>query len=246
MGHVFFSQLLTRGKRGKEHEDDKVAVVASSLSMVLKVFSMIGLVVLVFGYSYSYLLLQLYGGSMLTDNEGPVLLKTYCLYVLVIAINGITECFMLAAMDEAEISRYNYMRVSFSVVFTAASLFFTSTFGAVGFILANCLNMFLRIVSSVRYISNFFQETDRTPLRDAVPSPWVFGTLLLSFVVTNISERRLCCSHGLVGIVQHVGVGTVSLLLVLVSLILAEQQLSQSLRAFLVRTREEDTKKKTS
>ena len=74
-------------------------------------------------------------------------MKTYCLYVLVIAINGITECFMFAAMDEAEISRYNYMMVSFSVVFTAASLFFTSTFGAVGFILANCLNMLLRIVS---------------------------------------------------------------------------------------------------
>ena len=75
--HVFFSQMLTRGKVAREQENDgNVDVVATNLSIVLKGVSTVGLVVLVFGYSYSYLLLQLYGGSMLTENQGNLYKST--------------------------------------------------------------------------------------------------------------------------------------------------------------------------
>lgn len=45
--------------------------------------------------------------------------------------------------------RYNYALAVFSVVYIGAALLFTYIFGAVGFILANCSNMGLRI--SYRY-----------------------------------------------------------------------------------------------
>ena len=69
--------MLTRGKVAREQENDgNVDVVATNLSIVLKGVSTVGLVVLVFGYSYSYLLLQLYGGSMLTENQGNLYKST--------------------------------------------------------------------------------------------------------------------------------------------------------------------------
>lgn len=36
---------------------------------------------------------------------GPVLLRAYCLYVLLLAINGVTECFTFAAMSKEEVDR---------------------------------------------------------------------------------------------------------------------------------------------
>lgn len=37
---------------------------------------------------------------------GPVLLRSYCLYVLLLAINGVTECFTFAAMSKEELDRW--------------------------------------------------------------------------------------------------------------------------------------------
>ena len=37
---------------------------------------------------------------------GPYLLRWYCVYVLVLAINGITECFSFATMSQEALDRY--------------------------------------------------------------------------------------------------------------------------------------------
>ena len=36
---------------------------------------------------------------------GPTLLRWYCLYVLFLAVNGVTECFMFAAMSQQQVDR---------------------------------------------------------------------------------------------------------------------------------------------
>lgn len=36
---------------------------------------------------------------------GPVLLRSYCVYVLLLAVNGVTECFTFAAMSKEEVDR---------------------------------------------------------------------------------------------------------------------------------------------
>ena len=36
---------------------------------------------------------------------GPTLLRWYCVYVLLIAINGTTECFVFAAMSQQDVDR---------------------------------------------------------------------------------------------------------------------------------------------
>ena len=37
---------------------------------------------------------------------GPVLMRCYCLYVLLLAVNGVTECFTFAAMSKEEVDRW--------------------------------------------------------------------------------------------------------------------------------------------
>ena len=55
-----------------------------------------------------------------------------------------TECFMFAAMSKDDVDSYNYKMMIFSAVFLGASWYLT-ILGSVGFVIANCLNMLLRI-----------------------------------------------------------------------------------------------------
>ena len=94
------------------------------------------------------------------------MLKCYCLYVVFLAVNGITECFMFAAMSQQQLdkyiikvpnphrlfpNRYNQMMLLFSVMFLFAAVILIQVFGSVGFILANCINMTTRILHRYMY-----------------------------------------------------------------------------------------------
>jgi oligosaccharide translocation protein RFT1 len=76
---------------------------------------------------------------------GPMLLRWYCVYVLVIALNGITECFVTATMSQQEVNKYNRIMIGLSLLFLFSALALTRLAGSVGFIWANCLNMMARI-----------------------------------------------------------------------------------------------------
>lgn len=131
------------------------------LSQLCKVVTSIGLVVVVFGQAYSHCLLYLYGGSVLIEDLPVMLLRCHCLAVLLLAVNGVTECYVFATMDNTQLDRYllkillckfnfdcfryNYVMVIFSFMFLILSYVFTTLIGPVGFILANCINMFARI-----------------------------------------------------------------------------------------------------
>lgn len=112
----------------------------------------IGLIVVIFGHNYSHTLLYLYGGHVLTDSYLPTtLLKCHCFAVLLLAVNGVTECYVFATMDNRQLDKYNYLMVIFSVSFLAISYLLTNTLGPVGFILANCINMSARIAHRLVY-----------------------------------------------------------------------------------------------
>ncbi len=73
--------------------------------MLLKFVLLTALTILSFGHAYSYLALEVYGGHVLSEGGGPTLLRWYCLYVLLLAVNGVTECFVFAAMSQAQVNR---------------------------------------------------------------------------------------------------------------------------------------------
>lgn len=149
----------------------------------------IGLIVLVFGQSYSSLLLWLYGGSKLIDESLPVfLLRTHCLAVLLLGINGVTECYTNATADSKTINKNSSYMIGESIIFVVVSCAFVNWFGPVGFIFGNCVNMGLRIILSISFINKRHAETNYRPLRGLVPKPVFSGSLILAALVTNVSQ----------------------------------------------------------
>lgn len=116
---------------------EEVAMAAEVLECLLKLVLVISLVITVFGYSFSYLALDIYGGTLLSSGagkyaacqhfpwpfhhvellpemqfalrivfmKGPSLLRCYSGYVLLLAINGVTECFVFASMSQEEVDK---------------------------------------------------------------------------------------------------------------------------------------------
>lgn len=75
------------------------------LQQVLRCISSLGLIILTFGQGYSTLLLYLYGGPKLAKGQGPTLLRAHCLSVLLLAVNGVTECYAFATMTAQRLDR---------------------------------------------------------------------------------------------------------------------------------------------
>ena len=103
--YVFFAHTLYRGEPVEKQKPENIPLVADTLGALIKLVVVIALVILSFGYAYSYLALSIYGGELLTDGDGPTLLRWYCVYVLLLAVNGVTECFMFSAMSQARVDR---------------------------------------------------------------------------------------------------------------------------------------------
>ena len=143
--------------------------VANVLFKLLRALCLLGAIVVVFGFSYSHLVLHLYGGTTLTEGSGPLLMRTHCLAVCLMvrkkkilevflffislllcfitkAINGVTEAYVFAAMSPQQLDKYNGLMVILSCMFLFLSWILSRSVGSVGFILANCVNMILRII----------------------------------------------------------------------------------------------------
>ncbi|KAJ3602724.1 hypothetical protein NHX12_030473 [Muraenolepis orangiensis] len=223
--YVFFAKVLERGRDTKSQKQEDISIAAEVLECLLKLVVVIGLVITVFGYAYSHLALDIYGGSLLSSGAGPVLLRCYSCYVLMLAVNGVTECFVFAVMSQEDVDQYNVVMLALSVSFLLLSYMLTWWAGAVGFIMANCLNMGLRILHSLVYIRRYFRSSPWDPLRGLLPSPVLLLGLALSAVVTALSERVFCCDGGWLLRLVHIAVGALCLLCVLVTVLLTETRL---------------------
>lgn len=78
--------------------------------------------------------------------------------------------------------------VIFSIVFLLISYIFTYIFGAVGFILANCINMIARIIHSFIYIHKKYKSTPYKPLDGFKPGIKFTVALIISAIGTTISD----------------------------------------------------------
>lgn len=87
--------------------------------------------------------------------------------------------------------RYNYYMGIFSITFLLLSYQLTSYFGPVGFILANCTNMLLRIIYSGIFIRKQYQSVQLRPLYGIIPKKLFAICLIVFGILCKISEVRL-------------------------------------------------------
>ncbi|KFM62634.1 Protein RFT1-like protein, partial [Stegodyphus mimosarum] len=204
-GYLLFTQLINRDQ--PIHAQKNLTLSLSLLENLLKLMVLLGLMILTFGYSYSQLLLLLYGGPILSTGKALTLMRWHCAYVFLLAINGITECFKFAVMNHYQVNKYNKKMVMLSVIFLVAAYCFVHLFGGVGFILANCLNMGFRIIHSIFYIHKYFKMPRFWLVKNVIPHSTVTTVLCLTFVLTSISEVFLCCSYGILFWIWHLILG---------------------------------------
>lgn len=212
--YFYFTQMVNRELPLCKQDQSKIQESCTVLSQVCKTVTSIGLVVLVFGQSYARTLLMLYGGESFVASGLPVqLLRSHCLAIVLLAINGVTECYAFATMTTAQLNSYNYLMVLFSISFLVLSYVLTYILGPVGFIISNCINMFARILHSIHFINNKYKETDYKPLDGLFVGKIFLLTLFVAGCLCKLSENKLSRDS----VLLHITVGVLMLFCVLIS-----------------------------
>jgi len=187
--YFFFTQQWTRGRDWTEQDPDQREKVLQGLTRILRLMLMLGLVIFSFGFSYSDLLLRLYGGNNLVGDGGTNLLRAQCLLIVFLALNGVSECFARSVMTDVEITDFNKKLVFLSVSYLLLTWGMTSLLGPVGLVLANCANMAIRIHFSVEVIRSTFSGVDPSPLEALNPDNDILFIILSAGTCCQLSEQ---------------------------------------------------------
>ena len=169
--YFYFSQTVTRGEITKtpSKQRDMEEKASMHLFKLLRMMILIGIVVAVYAQSYSHMLLHLYGGEKLSSGIGPALLRSQSIFLVFMAVNGVSECYAFASMSTKEVENYKYLMFIMTCVFLFLVYFLAKVFGPIGFVLANCCNFLMRIAYNFNHIIKRHQEQNQKPWRGGVP-----------------------------------------------------------------------------
>jgi len=216
--YFFFSQLWKRSVPLELQDKENSEKVQLGLFRLLRVMFLLGLTIVLLGFSYSHLLLQLYGGLTLTDGVGPQLLRAQCFLILFLSVNGVTECFARAAMSDDEINSYTKTMSLISVIYLGLAFLLTKIMGPVGFVLANCCNMALRIGFAVKVIQKTFAGVKASPLSGLAPENDILMLLITGGVTCQLSELYVYQWSA----VAHMAMGIIVGLMVVFAVVIKE------------------------
>ncbi|KAI6238154.1 RFT1 domain containing protein [Aphelenchoides fujianensis] len=177
----------------------------------------LGTVIAIFSIPYSSIVVQIYGGSLLSENKGGLLLSMYTFNLLVMAINGIVECFAFASMNNAAIFAHGKFLLVASAAHLATNILLLRLMGAPGFIVANILNVVLRIVYNWRYIKSL-RNTQKLHFVEVLPDFTFVGSLLVALLVMGLSGVIFASTPGLIHTGAHIAVGAVMFLVIVAHL----------------------------
>ncbi|CAG8497307.1 4279_t:CDS:2 [Ambispora leptoticha] len=142
-----------------ETQKDHLLTSLKILTTLIKFHILLGLLFIALGSNYTGVLIDiLVGKKWSTDTPAPMALSSYCFYVPIMGINGITEAFVTGVATKETISSLNYWMIMFSIGFIGAGFVFMRILvaGAVGLVAANAFNLLMRILWSWRFIRNYY------------------------------------------------------------------------------------------
>ncbi|TPX43688.1 hypothetical protein SeMB42_g03248 [Synchytrium endobioticum] len=197
---AYFSKVLNNSSIS----GDEAKSVLSVLTMLVKTHFLLGSVFVFFATNYSTALVSIIGGKTWSATSAPQAFAAYCLYVPVMGINGITEGFLQGVASEKTLNTQSIRMVGFWLIFIGSGWLFMGVLkmGAVGLILANMVNLFLRINLACTFIGNFFQDLARKLDDKEIKQLWTFeavvprsmafwGCCVASWLITYWSERYI-------------------------------------------------------
>ncbi|MBA0593169.1 hypothetical protein Gorai_010126 [Gossypium raimondii] len=137
------SSYSTFARSASGQSPNKSKNLGRRLTEAMKLVLLIGLLFLAFGPSYSYCLIRLLYGQKWSDGEASTALRYYCLYIIVLAMNGTSEAFLHAVATENQLKRSNNSLLVFSLIYVALNVLLIRSVGAIGLILANSLSILI-------------------------------------------------------------------------------------------------------
>ncbi|KAI0108021.1 Rft-1-domain-containing protein [Daldinia grandis] len=158
----YFSKLLSSAKSSPGKQ--AIAKARSDLQALLKFYVLLSTVVVTVGPYAAPLLVQIVAGTKWSASGAGAVLARYCLYIPLLAVNGVAEAFVSSIATESEVHRQSLWMGAFSVAFGIAGFVSLRVLdlGAAGLVYANSINMLCRIVWSGTFITRYFRanETD--------------------------------------------------------------------------------------
>ncbi|KAK5115211.1 hypothetical protein LTR85_009969 [Meristemomyces frigidus] len=195
------------GKGEKRKSTNNIHQAANILRDLLRVYSIASLIAFAVGPTAAPLLLQLVAGSRWTDSGAGEVLATYCYCIPLLAINGVSEAFVAATASTKELQYQSVWMGAFSAGFAISAYVFLRVLemGAKGLVLANCVNMALRIVFNLSFAKRFFGRNGvEFKLMDLLPNIYAVG---MTAVVPSLlaQSQGLLGRYGLLGNLVRVG-----------------------------------------
>ncbi|KAI0438596.1 Rft-1-domain-containing protein [Xylaria telfairii] len=162
----YFSKLLSSSSAstvGGKTEDESTAKTQlrrarANFQALLKFYVLLSVVVVSIGPYAAPLLVQIVAGPRWSGSGAGGVLARYCLYIPLLAVNGVAEAFVSSVATKSEVHRQSLWMGLFSLAFAIAGFVSLRVLdlGAVGLVYANAINMLCRIIWSGAFISQYF------------------------------------------------------------------------------------------
>lgn len=203
-GRTLFSKLLNKDEpcttTTKNNQNNNAISKESKtlaidvLMIIIRFHVLLGLVFICFATNYTATLIDLLVGKKWSEGQdAPLVLSVYCIYVPIMGINGITEGFVQAVASKLDLQKLSYYMIGFSLCFMGAGIVFMYllNLGAIGLILANMVNLGIRIYYSWHFISNYFRDHDQNhklSIHHWLPNKLTLLAFSFGWIITYLSQ----------------------------------------------------------
>ncbi|KAI2624479.1 Rft-1-domain-containing protein [Xylaria nigripes] len=158
----YFSKLLSSSSPEEKHESNTVPVrkARADLQALLKFYVLLSIIVVTIGPYAAPLLVQIVAGPGWSGTGAGSALAKYCLYIPLLAMNGVTEAFVSSVATKSQVHRQSAWMGAFSFAFSFAGFVSLRVLdlGAAGLVYSNAINMLCRIFWSGSFISDYFRQ----------------------------------------------------------------------------------------
>ncbi|THX39130.1 oligosaccharide translocation protein RFT1 [Aureobasidium pullulans] len=194
-----------------------IAQANTTLTLILKFYSLISLVAFAAGPTAAPVLLSLVAGSRWSDTGAGEVLGCYCYYIPLLALNGVSEAFVAAVADNTQLYTQSIWMGGFFAAFAGSAYLFLRVLemGAKGLVWANCVNMGCRILFNLSFVKSFFAKRGQAfDVTKILPSA---VSIAVAAVVPSIFKATtgLLSRYGIIGELARIGAITGLFVLVL-------------------------------
>ena len=168
----YFSKLLSTTSSGSSEKGNSdndppdsgnptphsITTARDNLRALLRFYILLSIIIISIGPFAAPLLIQIIAGARWSATGAGAVLARYCLYIPLLAINGVAEAFVSSVATKSQVHNQSLWMALFSLVFAGAGFLALRVMqlGAAGLVYANAVNMLCRIIWSARFIQRYF------------------------------------------------------------------------------------------